>query len=1404
MTLSSQINKEFKSRKKQAKIDIKELISSKELKLKNEIDALGKANRKQRTIELKEQHTNYKRNLSSYINYITSKYSTILQKIREKNLGKPQIEKLVNAKNNILDIGQYLKQSDASIEVSKNIKAITAKYQFINNYDLEDTQPVSVFMRNARQKIEDALKEFIEKKNAHYIKFNDISGYINTIRNIDNEPHRYDINRINNMLNDVLKRNRYNFKRGLNRITFDKFFNTLTVLIENAVAEAELSSSGHRFINVARLDISIVKDEGVHANRYIETPSFISQKSVYNPRNPNNDYCILYCINYKMLEKDFEKCDIHHRNRNITLKLHSEVQSDAQILQRRFNIQTPYTDNDINAIEEYFSFKYQPIKINLFMIDSYRNQEVDETKVFNELVRLSDPFNENDTDKAIIDLLFVQDELNNHCMLIKNFTRAMKKKYNLRSEQQLCRKCLNYFYKEHTVCGYTETKESRFNLPMKHKYERRLQDIKDDIDHYMITFDIDVRFEDVNQKIADKTTHINNHIAEYISVTTPFENKLFTSDNCIDSFIEYIDEIIMTDMNNAEEVELIQEHPKNLNYPHYTKPHLSHDQKLIHDSARNCYKCNTKFHEDFEKMRDHNHLNQYNNYIGTSCKKCNFLRKQDKCVKILGHNASNYDFKIIFEKIINTFTNVKVIQNSGESFKTIKFKNKHNVKIQFLDTFNYIARSLKDLSTTHLKDFLLKYYKDIYNEQQISDIHDNLIIGNYDEVSHLLIRGDISQIKKFYAKSIEFYAPFKFKFNELLKYNLLIKLPYNFNEVIPNQKEIPNYTGKGFTEYNINTINFICNKLNCNFTKYYEIYTMYDSIILYDLFKVYSDNCLRDIRLHPCSFVSLSSLSYEYHLKNKECKINPITDEYLDKEYEFLDIQKMECQKVLKRLNRIKKKRPLKDYEIDDVQFYQNDMNEILSKMSKLQQAGRDAKTDNMELFNFTGDIRGGLTCVLKSRFEEDENNFMKCFDDTSQYPSAMLSPGPINCIGFDEVQPIEFYMKNGEQYVESLIQSYKDNNPIMGMQNYPEFMYDIEVDIIPNKELEYPVCVEKKSITKDMLHPQQVELYEREYGHEYVETTKLIIDNTPKYKYKIKCYYAYFVTKYCGYKITKVHRAVKYNVGLPFRKSVNFMNDERNKYKGKDMVKDELFKKLNNSFYGSLVMNEQKHSETKICDIDRIVRHIRNDNFNHIIFENDKKVVFGIDNKITLKRCRYYGAHILDYAKLQFFMLYFIFFKEFFGDAVQCYYFDTDSKFMKFNCTKEFYNTQFEKMKSKYNCIGGRLGQTKVEYDNIMRFIGLKAKSYCIEHIVKDKIKMIKKTKGGKGIGFTFQLYKDIYDFGSDVDISLRSEKQKPLKSNGFEISTFESQRTLLTVFDDKTRMYRDDKGELVREFYC
>ena len=87
------------------------------------------------------------------------------------------------------------------------------------------------------------------------------------------------------------------------------------------------------------------------------------------------------------------------------------------------------------------------------------------------------------------------------------------------------------------------------------------------------------------------------------------------------------------------------------------------------------------------------------------------------------------------------------------------------------------------------------------------------------------------------------------------------------------------------------------------------------------------------------------------------------------------------------------------------------------------------------------------------------------------------------------------------------------------------------------------------------------------------------------------------------------------------------------------------MYKKTNNAFYGSLVMNEKKHSKFMVKPFDKVLRYLRNNTFQKITLETDNYALLQIDNDIELKRVRFYGVHILDFAKLQFFMIYHLFF---------------------------------------------------------------------------------------------------------------------------------------------------------------
>ncbi|CAC5417701.1 unnamed protein product [Mytilus coruscus] len=116
--------------------------------------------------------------------------------------------------------------------------------------------------------------------------------------------------------------------------------------------------------------------------------------------------------------------------------------------------------------------------------------------------------------------------------------------------------------------------------------------------------------------------------------------------------------------------------------------------------------------------------------------------------------------------------------------------------------------------------------------------------------------------------------------------------------------------------------------------------------------------------------------------------------------------------------------------------------------------------------------------------------------------------------------------------------------------------------------------------------------------------------------------------------KVTKVYKTISFKESDWLAKYINFNTEQRTKSKS-DFEKD-LWKLMNNSFYGKTLEDIRGRSEIKLLtDREEVKKYIKKPNFKDSTIFNDNFVA--IENNVTSVKFNkpiYLGQAILDYSK--------------------------------------------------------------------------------------------------------------------------------------------------------------------------
>ena len=341
------------------------------------------------------------------------------------------------------------------------------------------------------------------------------------------------------------------------------------------------------------------------------------------------------------------------------------------------------------------------------------------------------------------------------------------------------------------------------------------------------------------------------------------------------------------------------------------------------------------------------------------------------------------------------------------------------------------------------------------------------------------------------------------------------------------------------------------------------------------------------------------------------------------------------------------------------------------------------------------------------------------------------------------------------------------------------------------NKTYKYPLAPEKMKIKKEELSDYQLNLLgDKPLGNE----EKLFLTLRDKNKYII---HNSILKKYIklGIKVTKVYRTISFKESNWLAKYINFNTEQRTKAKS-DFEKD-LWKLMNNSFYGKTLENIRGRSEIKLLtDKEEVKKYIKKTNFKDSIIFNENFVAI-VNNVTSVKFNKpiYLGQAILDYSKQLMYSFYYDVANELW-EKNELVASDTDSIFL--NVKTENIYKDMEKIKDELDASGYPkdhplyseenkkvIGKFKDELNgkimNEIVYLKSKAYSYTLTDLSEEKkLKGIGKTTINKDI--KFDDYKDCL-----FNNKTKMNKMYTMNSSKHKMFVNEVNKISMSPFDDK-----------------
>ena len=356
----------------------------------------------------------------------------------------------------------------------------------------------------------------------------------------------------------------------------------------------------------------------------------------------------------------------------------------------------------------------------------------------------------------------------------------------------------------------------------------------------------------------------------------------------------------------------------------------------------------------------------------------------------------------------------------------------------------------------------------------------------------------------------------------------------------------------------------------------------------------------------------------------------------------------------------------------------------------------------------------------------------------------------------------------------------------------YPEELHDFHND--------YPLAAEKIKVTEDMLSPYCRKIAEK-FKVKVGLVEKLVPTLSNKERYVLH-YHNLQLYMSLGLKLTKIHRALKFNQSPWLKPYIDFNTKKR--AEAKNSFEKDFFKLMNNSVFGKTMENLRKRQDIKlVTDEEKLLKWASKPSFiSSKIFNEDLVAVHKMKPTLTLNRPAYVGMCILDLSKTLMYDFHYNYIKNKYGDKARLLFTDTDSLTYEieaddvyqdfWNDKHLFDNSDYPKNSPFFNNANKKvIGKFKDEVEGIpiVEFVGLRSKMYSY---MKDNEKGSRTAKGIKK-----NVIKQKIQHGNYKD-TLFNKKQmrhdmRVIKSEKHQIGSYVVDKISLSCFDDKRYIHEN-----------
>ena len=593
----------------------------------------------------------------------------------------------------------------------------------------------------------------------------------------------------------------------------DEYLIRAKAYIRHGIEVYERLGSGWIFDGLKCSHLEVAKYSPLSASGRICIPKKIkNMRSVLNITSVDNK-CFLYCL----LAKLYPTAARNHSYRHTKYLDHVDKVKMG-------DVSFPVQIDDISKIE----------KLNGLSISVFQWCLEDDCVL---------PLKHGSGNGDQIDLLYIEDEINAHYLLIKDFNAFMRHRTKYHHTMFYCRKCLHGFVSSKDQQAHFIMCSQGINQVVKmpdpgviefratHKQDKKLFTIYFDFECLTVPYSLCN-----NKPTKSSTEKYQKHVPCSYCIVTKSEFPSFEEKTIVFSHEDpdCVTRRFLADLCSIHEQMMTcyeeNQHPI----------HMTEEDELNFQSATQCHICKRTLQWSSERnypVRDHDHLLKSNNYRGAACNTCNInYFNRTKKVPAFAHNLKGYDLNLFLLDLTKRVEKLDVIAETLEKFKAVFTEN-----FIFLDSFAFLSTSLDRLAENLKKSGVEKFKR---LRKEFPDDYEMLAekgVYFYD-----------------YATSFSVFSekqlPSKDSFYSKLKDEEISDEDYErAHQVFQTMK---------------------CDTL----LDYMELYVKTDTLILCDIFENFRKLCLDYYGLDCCHYMSLPGFSWDAMLKMTGCHIEYMTD----------------------------------------------------------------------------------------------------------------------------------------------------------------------------------------------------------------------------------------------------------------------------------------------------------------------------------------------------------------------------------------------------------------------------------------------------------------------------------------------------------------------------------------------